>query len=192
MATEPKTSMAANRTNTAIRVDVEVESKTIDDVLEDPEYIAVCGDANTVVADIDAGQTADRAWRRYTALGIACAISIAAAVITMVATRDFNLPAYWPVLAFCVLLGLALQHVMPVADISPDGISIDGIVYEHLTPEDRDALFQAQSESADVLHALLAMLKERYTAQESQQRVAKQQRDRARAATILAAHEPLA
>lgn len=192
MTTEPKTSMAANNSNTAIRVHTGEVSKTIDDVLEEPDFVAVLEDANAVVAGIERDQSIGILQRSAIVLGITSGSGLAAMVTIMVATRNFDLSSHWAIAAFGMVLGLALLNFVQAKDISPDGIAIDRTVYEHLTPEDRNALFEAQAESGDVLHALLAMLKERYTAQESQQRVAKQQQDRARAATILASHEPLA
>lgn len=190
MALTPKDTVTANKPNTAVCVQAQPDT-TGDMGQLDPEYVAVRGDAAGLAEALLREQQAGISRRCFNKLAVIVGITLAVMVIAMVITQNFMIADYSVLLMFGLLVATVLPPFLTSGGVSAEGVEINHTVYCHLTPEDRDALFQAQEESPDVLQAAVKLLTERYSADESRRRVEKQQRDQARATAILVSHERL-
>lgn len=166
MAFLPQDRVEANDTRTALCV------TAIPDGVGDfsamfPEYVAVSGDAQEKAALL-AYQQATTLRRKYLMrAGIVLAILVFILVLFMIQNNDFTLSHYiTPWLYFIFVITVMAPSLFTAGNISPDGIIINQVVYRNLTPADRDSLFQAYTESADIYEAALAILTQRYLQQE--------------------------
>lgn len=184
-----KDTVTTNKHNTAICVRAESDS-TGDLSALFPEYFAVRGDARNDAEALllEQRQHMRRSYLRKLAVTSGLALCL---MIFLAANHQYLVGEFLVLAAFAAVTAVIFPLCITSGSIAAEDLRINDTVYRNLTADDRDALFQAQAESPDVLKAAVKILSERYSADESRRRIEKQQQDQARAATILVAHEPL-